>query len=388
MATTTTKTPSFGAPIGSLSSGAATAYKNYGVETSATLNKNVAANNLKAKLASDAQKTQLNSEIQANIAKLGDVAVDKIAPEHLSMYQEELSGQKQAMGQLANQRAMLISKYGYSPTDPAVTEIDNQISEVAQRFKIANKEAEEYMQLKQEFIDNGGNLSNAVPNEYRNVMKKLFTEKGQHTSSFRDGKVYYKVDGKEFTLGDITQNYMEPDSVMGSQIIKKSQNFYNSGFSGKELSQQDKDAYYNEVMADLETGGTDRVASILNDDIVGLSQQLFSDAEVAQIEKLPYKEQQKAIADRITERQYEVHQKGLDEYVKNQNDGKETDNTEYYEAFGNAGTIPVAGGYEYRWDAENNRYVKYTPGGEKIAGSEITNAKEANRFFKNIKFKL
>lgn len=386
MATTTTKTPSFGAPIGSLSSGAAAAYKNYGVETSAALNRNVAANNLKAKLASDAQKNQLNSEIQANIAKLGDVSVDKIAPEHLSMYQEELSSQKQAMGQLANQRATLISKYGYSPTDPAVTEIDNQISEVAQRFKIANKEAEEYMQLKQEFLDNGGNLSNAVPNEYRNVMKKLFTEEGQHTSSFRDGKVYYKVDGKEFTLGDITQNYMEPDSVMGSQIIKNSQSFYNSGFSGKELSQEDKDAYYNEVMAQLQAGGTDRVASILNDDIVGLSQQLFSDEEVAQIETLPFQEQKKAIADRITQRQFEVHQKGLDKYNEKQNDGEETNSIEQYETFGDVGKIPVAGGYHFEW--QEDRYVKVDAGGDKVQPViEITNARDANRFFKNIKFK-
>jgi hypothetical protein len=385
MATKTTKTPSFGAPIGSLAAGAAAAYKNYGVETSAALNKNVAANNLKAKLESKAQKNQLNSEIQANIARLGDVSVDKIAPEHLSMYQEELSSQKQAMGQLANQRAMLISKYGYSPADPAVTEIDNQISEVAQRFKIANKEAEEYMQIKQEFLDNGGNLSNAVPNEYRNVMKKLFTEEGQHTSSFRDGKVYYKVDGKEFTLGDITQNYMEPDSIMGTQIIKASQNFYNSGFSGKKLSQQDKDAYYNDVMANLEAGGVDRVASILNDDIVGLNQQLFSDEEVAQIETLPYKEQQKAIANRITERQFEVHQKGLDEYNAKQGDGEE-DNIEVYEAFGDVGKIPVAGGYHFKW--EGNRYVKVGANGDKVQPViELTNARDANRFFQNIKFK-
>lgn len=384
MATKTTKTPSFGAPIGSLAAGAAAAYKNYGVETSAALNKNVAANNLKAKLESKAQKNQLNSEIQANIARLGDVSVDKIAPEHLSMYQEELSSQKQAMGQLANQRAMLISKYGYSPADPAVTEIDNQISEVAQRFKIANKEAEEYMQIKQEFLDNGGNLSNAVPNEYRNVMKKLFTEEGQHTSSFRDGKVYYKVDGKEFTLGDITQNYMEPDSIMGTQIIKASQNFYNSGFSGKKLSQQDKDAYYNDVMANLEAGGVDRVASILNDDIVGLNQQLFSDEEVAQIETLPYKEQQKAIANRITERQFEVHQKGLDEYNAKQGDGEE-DNIEVYEAFGDVGPITVAGGYYYEWIG--NRYVRFTPNGVKVGSGNITNATQANRLFKNIKFK-
>jgi uncharacterized protein YxjI len=300
------------------------------------------------------------------------------------MYQEELSSQKQAMGQLANQRAMLISKYGYSPADPAVTEIDNQISEVAQRFKIANKEAEEYMQIKQEFLDNGGNLSNAVPNEYRNVMKKLFTEEGQHTSSFRDGKVYYKVDGKEFTLGDITQNYMEPDSIMGTQIIKASQNFYNSGFSGKKLSQQDKDAYYNDVMANLEAGGVDRVASILNDDIVGLNQQLFSDEEVAQIETLPYKEQQKAIANRITERQFEVHQKGLDEYNAKQGDGEE-DNIEVYEAFGDVGPITVAGGYYYEWIG--NRYVRFTPNGVKVGSGNITNATQANRLFKNIKFK-
>jgi len=380
------KTTTFGAVNTALAQGAAAAYKDYSTDSFNKANQAI-TKLFEAKQSKEkAEKEKIQNSIQASIAEIGDVDISKTPPEQRDAQFAALNDIRGNVANLENQKYELINKYGFSPNSKEVLDIVNQISQSKQQFGMISKDAETFQAMRQEFIDNGGQYSKGVPIEVQDKLDKLFAKNGQYTTEIINGRQVYKTeDGTVITNEDLQKGYFLKDSKMATYVMDGVDKIYSKGSSGKDFTSTDEMVLGQSIKNEILAGGAERVASMLHDDIFGMNVDLFTDAETAAIEALPFEDQVNQITNKLIGHYKNVYNDGKEAYNSKQSLEGEGD-VEIYESFGDVGKIPVAGGYHFKWDGD--RYIKVDAGGDTVQPViEITNARDANRFFKNIKFK-
>lgn len=385
----TTKS-TFGAANTGLITGAAAAYKDYSTDSFNKANQAI-TKLFEAKQSKEkAEKEKIQNSIQASIAEIGDVDISKTPPEQRDAQFAALNDIRGTVANLENQKYELINKYGFSPNSKEVLEIVNQISQSKQQFGMISKDAETFQAMRQEFIDNGGQYSKGVPVEIQDKLDKLFAKNGQYTTEIVNGRQVYKTeDGTIITNEDLQKGYFLKDSKMATYVMDGVENIYGRGTSGKDFTNTDEMVLGQSIKNEILAGGAERVASMLHDDIFGMNIDLFTDAETAAIEALPFEDQVNQITNKLIGHYKNVYEDGKKEYNAKQISTETDNNFEELVWGSDQGDIPIAGGYEYRWDEVNARYQKYSPTGTKVTGSTLDSAAEANRYFKkqNIRFK-
>jgi len=380
------KTTTFGAVNTGLVQGAAAAYKDYSTDSFNKANQAI-TKLFEAKQSKEkAEKEKIQNSIQASIAEIGDVDISKTPPEQRDAQFAALNDIRGNVANLENQKYELINKYGFSPNSKEVLDIVNQISQSKQQFGMISKDAETFQAMRQEFINNGGQYSKGVPIEVQDKLDKLFAKNGQYTTEIINGRQVYKTeDGTVITNEDLQKGYFLKDSKMATYVMDGVDKIYSKGSSGKDFTNTDEMVLGQSIKNEILAGGAERVASMLHDDIFGMNIDLFTDAETAAIEALPFEDQVNQITNKLIRHYKNVYNDGKEAYNSKQSLAGEGD-VEIYESFSDVGKIPVAGGYHFKWDGD--RYIKVDAGGDTVQPVvEITNARDANRFFKNIKFK-
>jgi hypothetical protein len=200
--------------------------------------------------------------------------------------------------------------------------------------------------------------------------------------------VYILPDGSRVEHEELDDFYYK-DSKTALTINDYAETYINKGRRNEPLTDADVDILKTKLNQSIDNPGS--VNSLIVDPMIsGLNfKEAITDEKLSNLKKQYPNEnddeiKKRAVVEEITEHLKEVHKQGQSEYNSKQNTEGEED-VEFYESFTDVGDIPIGGGYYYSWD--QGSYVRFTPSGEKIAGSRIKNAQEANRFFKNIKFK-
>ena len=282
MATKTTS--SFGAGNASLIAGAAAAYKNR--SSAGALNQAVAKMNQQMAVlqaAEDAEKTALQNGIQASVAAIGDVDISNTPPEQVDAQFGYLNELRQNVVNLENRKAELMKNYGFSPNDPQIMEINNEISKNKQGFQQIGKDATKFKEMRQEFIDNGGQFSNGVPLELQRKLKALFAEDGQYTTEIVNGKqVYILEDGSRVTNEELDKYFLQDDEMSGN-IATDADTVLSLGRTGGKFDADDKTILKSKLVNQIKAGGQERILSMANDDLIGNGIPMFNAEEKAML---------------------------------------------------------------------------------------------------------
>jgi hypothetical protein len=316
------KTTTFGAVNTALVQGAGAAYKDYSTDSFNKANQAI-TKLFEAKQSKEkAEKEKIQNSIQASVAEIGDVDISKTPPEQRDAQFAALNDIRGNVANLENQKHELINKYGLPPNSKEVLDIVNQISQSKQQFSMISKDAETFQAMRQEFINNGGQYSKGVPIEVQDKLDKLFAKNGQYTTEIVNGRQVYKTeDGTVITNEDLQKGYFLKDSKMATYVMDGVDKIYSKGSSGKGFTNTDEMVLGQSIKNEILAGGAERVASMLHDDIFGLNIDLFTDAETAALEALPFEDQVNQITTKLVDHYKNVYNDGKKEYNSKQSSG-------------------------------------------------------------------
>ena len=379
MATKTTS--AFGAGSSGLIAGAAAAYKNRSV--AGDINASVAKINAKMsalQAAEDAEKAQVQAGIQQSVAAIGDVDISKTPPEQVDAQYAYLNELRGNVVNLENRKSELIKTYGMSPNDPEIMKINNEISKSKQGFKQIGADATKFKDMRQEFLDNGGQFSNGVPLDLQKKLGKLFAQDGQYTTEVVNGRqVYVLEDGSRVTNEELDKYFLQ-DSEMSTNIADDADKVLGLGRSGGKFDADDQLIMKGSLINTIKQGGADRVASMINDDLIGNGIPMFNEAERAELNgnTLSLDEKARIIADKYMGHYENVYNRGKAQYDSKQNtEGEETE-SEYASKWGrpfiNVGTKSNPERLEKRTDEDGKTYyIKVVDGvdDEKVKFYEV-----------------
>lgn len=330
-----------------------------------------------------AKTAQLKQQLESQLGYMPDVT--KVAENEAPILQDYFQTGK-------NQIADLHAELQYADPEQK-REIMQQISQIENSAKAANGYLTKKAELATEFRDNIGNISNSMPEDKLRKIKAVLMG-DDYKIEFNDysGKPMYVLpNGSKITHEELDDFYYK-DSKTALAVNDYADTYLERGRSGKPLTSADLDILKTKISQSIDNEGS--LNSLMTDGLIeGMNfGTKLTDENIANLKKDPkytnaddFTIKRKLIVDEIAEHLQEVHDQGMGEYNKKQGDGSE-ETIETYEKFTNVGKIPVAGGYHFEWDG--NRYIKVDGNGNKVQPViEITNARDANRFFKNIKFK-
>ena len=125
-------------------------------------------------------------------------------------------------------------------------------------------------------------------------------------------------DGTVIKNEDLQKGYFLKDSKMATCVMDGVDKIYSKGSSGKDFTNTDEMVLGQSIKNEILAGGAERVASMLHDDIFGMNIDLFTDAETAAIEALPFEDQVNQITNKLVGHYKNVYNDGKKEYDANQ----------------------------------------------------------------------